>query len=76
MGRPTKRTQICRELARKRKKSDAPYNTVADDVISDDCYFTEDAIGDRLDNEVEDAIGEESNEFEVYNWSLSCSSKF
>ena len=52
MGRPTKRTQHCRELARKRRKSaDSLYNTITDNVfINDNCYFTDDAIEDESSN--------------------------
>ena len=55
---PTKRTQHCRERARKRRKpADFLYNTITDNVfINDNCYFTDDAIED------------ESSEFEVYEW--------
>ena len=59
MGRPTKRTQPCRELVRKRRKpADSLYNnTVTDNAfINDNCYFADDAIED------------ESSEFEVYEW--------
>src|SRR5438132_10298196 len=58
MGRPTKRTQHCRELASKRRKpADSLYNTITDNAfINDNCYFTDDAIED------------ESSEFEVYEW--------
>ena len=60
MGRPTKRTQHCRELASKRRKpadSLYMYNTITDNAfINDNCYFTDDVIED------------ESSEFEVYEW--------
>jgi len=58
MGRPTKRTQHCRELASKRRKpADSLYNTITDNAfINDNCYFTDDVIED------------ESSEFEVYEW--------
>ena len=46
MGRPTKRTQHCRELARKRRKpADFLYNNNV--FINDNCYFTDDAIKDE-----------------------------
>ena len=55
MGRPTKRTQHCHEFARKRRKpADSLYNT-SNVFINDNCYFTDDAIED------------ESSEFEVYD---------
>ena len=49
MVRPTKRTQHCRELARKRRKpADSLYNTITDNAfINDNCYFTDDAIEDE-----------------------------
>jgi hypothetical protein len=58
MGRPTKRTQYCRELVSKRRKpADSLYNTITDNAfINDNCYFTDDVIED------------ESSEFEVYEW--------
>ena len=57
MGRPTKRTQHCRELARKPADSLYMYNTITDNAfINDNCYFTDDVIED------------ESSEFEVYEW--------
>ena len=56
MGRPTKRTQHCRELARKPADSLYMYNTITDNAFNDNCYFTDDVIED------------ESSEFEVYEW--------
>ena len=55
MGRPTKRTQHYRELARKRRKPDSVTNNA---FINDNCYFTDDVIEDESS----------SSEFEVYEW--------
>ena len=59
MGRPTKRTQHCRELARKRRKPvDSLYSTILTDntPINNNSYFTDNAIED------------ESSEFEMCEW--------